>query len=339
MPTVNCGLCGSYVGKSDLVRFCKAEEHGYHSTCLRNKLKLGPKDAIPNYNCHICNKTANKASPAAAGHRIDTASHGSMKCGNDLSTAQDNTVTALLTNINDKFESINTRLSKIDDLTAKVDSCILKLDAMASRVDTVENAVTELRSACTVLDTRLTAMELEPDINDDMQRDLIQVDARVTQLEFQLNRSQLIFSGLPVSQEMNDLLLIQKLLSVLKTDVGGDQIRNIRRLRSSDPKRPGNISVRFTGTPAADSVLSARRKIGQLTANMLNSAFGKHNIYINKSIPPLLYKLLRDAKTAAKSANYRHVWLDDQGIVRVKKDDSTPAVTIRSAKDLANINL
>lgn len=159
---------------------------------------------------------------------------------------------------------------------------------------------------------------------------------RVDVLEQQIRSNNLDIQGVPEKQGENLLIVVQKIGEHLKCPIPSQDIDVVFRAKSRNPDNPRPIIVKLLHKKRRDDILAAAKTMRMESDN---SAPGlkieniSNRMFINEHLTSLTKTVLKSAKDAAKTKNYKYVWVRD-GCVFVRKDDHSRIIRVFSLDDV-----
>lgn len=196
-------------------------------------------------------------------------------------------------------------------------------------------------------ETCKTIQEMTSDISrmNIIDQDVCLLRNKIDGLQFDLNYYQqreritnLEITGIPqkTNEDLKDYII--KISKVAKTQLTQDDIIMINRVepRSKIPGRPKVIVAKLATTLLRDSIISGIRKNRGLTTIDIGLPGDSRPIYVNEHLTPLNKSLYGKTREAAKKSGYRYVWVKN-GKIFVRKDDTHPALNIKSTTDVEKI--
>lgn len=191
---------------------------------------------------------------------------------------------------------------------------------------------------------RLLLTKLEKEQSD--QRSYItELEKKVEDLQRSRRSSALEIRNVPIKEKetISDLTsVVDKTCNVIHVDVPMTQIRDIYRLPGrQEINRP--IVVEFQTVSNRNKILEACRAYNKgravpdrLNTNHLGITGVKIPIYVGEHQPASVRKLFNEARTVAKSHNFKYCWFQN-GNVFLREKDGEKAILVRSSNCLQKI--
>lgn len=177
--------------------------------------------------------------------------------------------------------------------------------------------------------------------------DLTSLQHEVCQLRRELGRQQqrerllnIEIVGIPETknESLSDMIInISKHVGVPLIQ---DDIVHINRVqpRQSVPGRPKVIVAKFKSRLQKDSIISGLRRTRGVTTKDILIPGEARRIYVNEHLTTQNKHLMKMAKDTAKIKQYQYVWTKNCQIY-VRKNDVSPAITIRNEEDIKKMSL
>ncbi|XP_044753614.1 uncharacterized protein LOC123313017 [Coccinella septempunctata] len=161
---------------------------------------------------------------------------------------------------------------------------------------------------------------------------------RVDSLEQQGRANNVEICGVPEKESENVLSIVTRIAENIGCPIEPSEVDSFYRVPTFDPKKPKTIVVKFLSKHKRDSFLGAskakRRQLGTSRGFKIDNI--SHELYINEHLTTRNKKLLMKTKDAARSKNYKFVWIRD-GAILVRKDERSKIMRISDEDELAKI--
>ena len=276
-------------------------------------------------------------------------------------------------NIQKQLQVLLKRTECLDNLQKNVSNLEEKIDLLDQKV---EGRITKLESTVRDLEKAAQFTAVTTDNNKKVSEMLLKKDSvldneihalkgKVENLSQQLcneqiSRNQLaqyhrsalnvILAGVPCADDEDCTKLVAHIASKAGfTGFSTDEIDVAHRLQAR--KGIPSIIVRFRSKAARTNFFQQRSKLKGKTATSLGlerpqstvpraqngENITSNKIFVLESLTPLNAELLKDAKALAKYKNYKFFGYTFNGEVRVKRDENSNFIAIRSKQDLPKI--
>ena len=237
-----------------------------------------------------------------------------------------------VSDVKEQFSSIKTTCESIcrehttlkvevADLTESLNFHIKEQTDLKSHLQDISTQVTKLSNSEDTFQKQLD--DLQKEINLYQQKD------RLLNLEI---------SGIP---ERRDECVSDYLIAIAKfvgVQIHTNDIVHIHRVQPRVPQagRPKNIVAQLSSIQIKDSIISGVRRNRGITSLNIGFPGEPRQIYVNEHLSPFYKNLYKKARDAAKSFNYRYVWVRNCKIY-VRRDDTSSSIQIKETSDLNKI--
>lgn len=230
---------------------------------------------------------------------------------------QNNTVSACMENINEKFKEFQEALSFISNQFEHMKSELYE-----------KNAVIE------TLEKKNTAMEAT--ISD--------LSCRLTLVEQQLRDSNIEINGLPEHRTENLAKTVLQLAQTVKCDLKDNDVLHATRVAkmNKDNSSPRSVVVKLPSTRIRDTLLAAVTRFNKdnpknkLSSEHIGIGGSRVPVFVAEHLTPSNKFLHAATRKKAKELGYKFVWVRN-GRIQVRKDETSQAILIRSLDDLKKL--
>src|SRR5690606_28140728 len=144
--------------------------------------------------------------------------------------------------------------------------------------------------------------------------------------------------GVPHTPNEDLNVVAHSLASKLDVQLPSDALTRVHRLPSRKPDQPAPIICQFRDRRLRDMVFKNRRTNQVLDQELVSTSASStvsasRPVSIFENLSPYLKHLRWLAKTRAREAGFRYVWIMD-GKLLVRKDEGAPVSRIRHVDDL-----
>ncbi|KAJ8723721.1 hypothetical protein PYW07_007701 [Mythimna separata] len=312
MNTYKCGACEDPLSDGAHCTVCNRELHfhcaGITETGYR---KLG--DRKHTWRCSKCKISASNQPPVSPRPESESAILLEIRALAEKLAPLDflkEEITVLRAEFTDLRLSLSETNKELKDFNAK----IRDMEARLKHVEKVQEQVD-------ILQTRLDKLEDENNTKEQW--------TRMNNIEIK---------GIPQSNHENLFDIVGKIGTKIAYPVSKAQINFINRVPTREKDRAKPIIVSFCNRYVKEDFIAAARllsKAAPLTTGQIGLA-GNQRIYVNDHLTLQNKALLSKTKKAAAETDFRYVWVKHSK-VHARKDDTSPAIVLKSEKDLIKI--
>ena len=302
---MQCQKCKKVLSKKGSHFVCQGQCEGtFHKNCV-NGLAADIKNGINRIFCNNCEYDEEEDDEI----EVETSNHSSIL--KDIHKKV-STIPGLKKNM----DSIIASLSMLSE---KYDILIEEHDKSKKKILTLEKSVSTISNRCNYLEKCNTALEQK--IND---------------FEQVSRKHNIEIVGVEQLPNENIKELISKISTAI--DVSCNDIEWARRnrpLMGNNKPAPIIVGFKSTGTVIRDKWLAQRRKVTELTINIITGGSAINKIYINEDLTKTARALLWNTKKQLFGI-YKYVWVTN-GKILVKKDDGEKSICIKTESDIADL--
>lgn len=226
------------------------------------------------------------------------------------------------------------------DLRNELKALHNKYDNILESVNFCSNQITSFESTLKNFDIKLTALEKISQENQILKTQVSQLSSRLESAEQQIRSNNIEINGVPEKENENLLLILERIGEHISKSITPTIVDHVYRASKFSSNQPKSIIVKFTSRKEKDEILAAAKLKRLNCRNPSGPGFGienvSKNLFINEHLTSFTKSLLRNAKSAARSRNYKYVWVRNNAVF-VRKDDRAKAVRILSDNDLNKI--
>ncbi|XP_046807412.1 uncharacterized protein LOC124420005 [Lucilia cuprina] len=245
-----------------------------------------------------------------------------------------------LTSLDTKLNSFDARLCSVQlDLKEGMKEVMKTVDQLAINVNTSKSEMKEeIQFALSSISNALaTLVDQVKEINETN----IKRDTRITANEMRINKleQQIIKNNIEIkniqNKEISEYDVVKEIGKTINIEIKEEDIANAYRI-----KKQNKVIVEFSTLSKKTAFMSKITK-HRVNAEIINkndqdNAANKF-IYINDELTFHNRQLLWQAKTKAKEANWKFVWVRN-GNIFARKNENSPLLTIKNAADIETIN-
>lgn len=249
-----------------------------------------------------------------------------------------------ISNLRNEFNNLATTSSEIQSELKQLRSefSITKKDIsilntkhieLSKFVDDLKSSV-EFNSA-NITDAVKRTKEMESKIVASASEPIVALTNKIDRLEQQARQCNIEIGNLPEKRGENLVLLMESIASAINVPIAQRDIVAIHRVPHAHAhnSRPKNIIVKFTSRLLRDNVLSAYRLSKGITSDRIGLAGTQCRIYMNEHLTLHNKELFRKCRVAAKTNNFKYVWVRNATVL-VKKSDDSPTFAVHSENDI-----
>lgn len=239
-----------------------------------------------------------------------------------------------LNSVRGEFSSIKSSIyeltTKNHELSKEVTTLKHSVQFNGDQIDTFDKKIVELSQ-----DVKKTT-----NMNDELQE--LKHQNRLMRLEINDNNQRdrllnLEIVGIPENTGENLPKLTIDLLTKVGAEIGTNDIIHVHRVtpRIKVQGRPRVVIARLSSRLLKDTIISKSRN-QYFTTKDLGMHGEPKQIFINEQLTHSNKLLLKQCKEIAKKNKYQFAWAKN-GIIRVRKNETSPAITIRDEEDLKKL--
>lgn len=238
--------------------------------------------------------------------------------------------------------SLEDIMGKLNEVTRSV-GCLPKLSA-----DVVElkSDLQEIRNSCEFMSNRIDEFSSKLKNLDDrvltLEAARVEVQAAITSVDSvkaqfynqdqwtRMNNVEI--RGIPMKKDENLFKVIEKLGDYIGYQVSKTLINYISRIPTFNSKDK-SILLSFVNRYVKEDFVAAARGKKKIATSNLGYSGDDRRIYVNDHLTPQNKNLLNQVKLIAKEKYYSYVWVR-YAKIHVRKNDSSPVITVHSVLDL-----
>lgn len=174
-----------------------------------------------------------------------------------------------------------------------------------------------------------------------LQNDNIQLKKNIDLLTDKLDaleqygrKNTLEIRGVPVADNENVADLVIATCKAVGVTVGTEAIDVCHRLKKSAAQSTPAIVAKFVRRDVVHQVLAGKKQVRRLSSRVLGVQGDDLPIYINVSLTLVRKRILAQAKKLQKEMDFKYVWVDWAGNVKIRKVDRGKVFTLNTEKDL-----
>lgn len=260
----------------------------------------------------------------------------------DKITKQNKEILSKLNKIEKEYEKINKRLDKAHDLIKNMKEEVNQiidsqsfLNEEHNKQKTIIENVRKIGDKMMKKDTdREKELQTTKEKMKEYQRDLINTQYQLNDLEQYGRRNMVDIKGVPFSPKENTDKIVKKIGALMNVDIDLDDIEISHRTSSLES---ASIIVKFQSRRKRNEFWLARKKI--FNKNLSDIGFqSDRKFYIGESLTPQnghLFKMVRDRLVRTKL--YRYAWTHN-GTIFVKQDENSKKILIKSTSEIERLD-
>lgn len=210
-----------------------------------------------------------------------------------------------------------------------------QLSSISAQLQNQQSTLTQINENVSNLSQQVT----------DLQKQNKEKDLKMSEMEIKINKleQKIIGKNLEINNVTNDELsateVIKKIATSVNVELSESDIDNAYKI-----KRNNKVVIELCSLRKKKEVMSSlkRHRIDAKVINNENNnnaadSNNKQYIYINDQLTPSNRRLLWLAKTKAKEAKWKFVWVSN-GAIRARKIEEGEVININTENDLELIN-
>ena len=219
-------------------------------------------------------------------------------------------------------QQIAESLKPIEFISAKFDDNKSIIDKVLEQLKEITNQNKKLMERNEILEKEISLQKKE---RLEMEERFYRI---ITPIELERRQNNLELHGLPEEEGEDCITLVKSVVSKVTAEpvVISKCFRFGSKQKPTGEKITRRILITFENKQFRDIVLK----------NKTNLRKFKDNLYINENLPWHLSILRGKANSIRKQNNYKYLWISN-GNILVRKNESSPAINIRSPSDLEKI--
>lgn len=139
--------------------------------------------------------------------------------------------------------------------------------------------------------------------------------------------------GVPESPNENVVQTVLDIGKALHLDLKEEMIDACHRLRKLNNRPTPGIIVKFVRRYDKERILQKRRVVRNLSTRHLGMT-SDTPIYINQSLTATRRILFAKAKQLQREKEYKYLWVDKAGRIKIRKNDTSAIITLKSTDDI-----
>ena len=259
----------------------------------------------------------------------------------DKITKQNKEILGKLNKMEKEYEKVNKRLDKAHDLIKNIKEEVSQiidsqnfLNEEHSKQKTVIENVRKIGDKMMKRDTdREKELQITKEKMKEYQRDLINTQHQLNDLEQYGRRNMVDIKGIPFSPKENTDKIVKKIGALMSVDIDLEDIEISHRTSSLES---ASIIVKFQSRRKRNEFWLSRKKL--FDKNLGDIGFSTdRKFYIGESLTPRnghLFKMVRDRLVRTKL--YRYAWTHN-GVIFVKEDEGSQKIIIKSVSDIERL--
>lgn len=177
--------------------------------------------------------------------------------------------------------------------------------------------------------------------NDRLKVELNILQSKVNDIEQVARLNNVEIQGIPEREGENLYKIVEKIGEYIKHDISPSSIDCAHRVqtnRTSTDKKIKNIVVRFTSRGERDRFLLAAKNMRMVDKNSrkLSLEGVSDDFYVNEHLTLTNKILYKNARMAAKSKDYKYVWVKN-GMIFCRKTDSSRILVIKNSDSIGKM--
>ncbi|XP_022186663.2 uncharacterized protein LOC111045539 [Nilaparvata lugens] len=224
-------------------------------------------------------------------------------------------------------EKIDSGLKRLEnDLGSSLNMCHEKLDEN-SQLLMAQKAIIEKQNEL------IDSLRQE---NQNLSKRVSELSERLDDAEQYSRSNTLEIFGVPTSQNEDVTQTVIGVGKALDLKITEDMIDVCHRLKPLNNRPSSGIIVRFVRRTVKEAFLAKRRVKRTLSTRHMGLAMDSP-IYINQSLSQRKRILFAKAKKVQSERDFKFLWIDRSGNIRIRKSEGTTIHTIKSEIDIAKL--
>lgn len=314
-----CGKCLTQVSRNIKNKVqCNQCNSYFHGSCVNLTLSCVEVISANNrWTCESCSKKKRLSRSNSDSCPIVT-TPGRSTTSTDMAITMD----VLKTLLNEMKKEILDGQGNIEkELGKALEHCSERISENNELIKTQQDIINKQQE-------QIDGLEVE---NKQLRREVRDLIRRQTDLEQYSRRNTLEIFGIPESANESSTSLKQTVIKVgaaLGVNLSEDGIDACHRFNGGNNRPTSGIIVKFVRRDYPDQLLAKRKVKRNLSTRHLDGHTSDSPIYINPSLAPARRVLLAKARKLRTDYNYKFVWVDRVGRVKVRKSDDKNAKVI-----------
>jgi hypothetical protein len=314
-----CGKCLSQVSRNtkNKIQCCICKSY-FHGPCVN--LTVTDIEVISSGNkwcCESCNRKK----------RLNRSSSDSCPVANSPSKSSTSNEMAISMDV---LKSVLNEMKKeIMDGQGHVEKELGKaLENCSERIRENNELILRQQEIINKQQEKINSLEVE---NKQLKAEVKSLTRRQTDLEQYSRRNTLEIFGIPESDNESNLSLKRTVIDIgaaLGVELKEDGIDACHRFNGGNNRPTSGIIVKFVRRDDPDQLLAKRKVKSNFSTRHLQGHSTDSPIYINPSLAPARRVLLAKARKLRTEFNYKFVWVDRAGRIKVRKSDDRSAKVI-----------
>lgn len=252
-----------------------------------------------------------------------------MVCKNGSNSAQIEKPLVLATN---KEVTLQDLAQMMRDLCQKVNEMTQSLLFQSSKHDEVLELLSKNEAKQKQQEKRIKTLETE---NSDLKKTVNQLKVNLNNLD-QYNRNRNIeITGIQERHNENLKEIVLELAQNMNIPCNENDIDVVHRLPSNKNKKRKNIIVQFSSRTVRNLWLK-KRKTGLVSNNIIPGS-DDQDIYVNVNLTSANKELFWKTRLANKKLMFKYCWINDNGVILMKKNDNSNKIIISSEEDIPTV--
>ncbi|KAI5634615.1 hypothetical protein NE865_12678 [Phthorimaea operculella] len=222
-----------------------------------------------------------------------------------------------------------------------IKNTLATLPALQAGIQAVRDDIGKINTSVSELSKKVKILEDKVKVAEGTQEAVLKLEARVVQLEEDLNEknqwarlNNVEIKGVPLKDRENLFDIVSKIGSKVMFPISKQSINFLARIPSKDDKSKP-IIVSFVNRYAKEDFVAAARSTRKIYPADIGLE-GNNQIFVNDHLTIRNKLLLNEAKKLKLQYNYQYAWVKNSKIF-VRKDDHSKIIAIKNAEDLTKI--
>jgi len=309
-----CGVCAAECKDTNVMIACSGKcGKSFHLSCINNIADGKKSRQEKHWKCNSCRGM------------LSPKSGGSSSLGTNVTKE-------FLVHVLDSFKK--EVLQELQTVKGDVTEVTASVNYLSDIVDTSNNPMKEMKN-------ELAEMKKEKETrsatNVALEDAVSELEHRVRVLEQYARRTNIEISGLPVTSHEDVMSIVRAIGTTLGIQVEDQQIIAAYRVPIFKNPRAASLVVQFTDKAIRDSWLkSFKDKKREMTADTVDAAFKKTQVYINEHLSPENKRFLAKLKDKCHDVGFRFVWCRD-GKFFVRKGNGERCFRINNLNEMDSL--
>lgn len=328
----SCGKCKAPVSRTIKTKVqCKQCRSFFHGRCVNLTLtEIEVISASGLWSCEVCTLSRRLSRSLSDSTPVSSPSQGRPATTPTNMAITNEVLKTLLNEMKKEIIDSQTNIEK--ELGKALDHCMERINEFNELIRTQQDLISKQQQM-------INGLEVE---NRRLRGQLKDVVRRQGDLEQYSRRNTLEIFGVPEAAGETNSSLKKTVIQVgeaLGVKLSEDGIDACHRINGGNNRPTTGIIVKFLRRDDPDQLLAKRKVKRDFSTRHLQGHATDSVIYINPSLTPVRRVLLAKARKLRSDYNYRFVWADRVGRIKVRKSDdkNSRIIVLNDEEDLASL--